>query len=68
VDVVNNGLQTYVISATRINNGQNYQFTINPGTQIHQAVPQGAATKLGLTIIAGGKLDGVLWSMASQAL
>lgn len=63
---VNNGVQTYVLSATRMNNGQNYTMQFDPGTTIDQPMPQGAQTKLGLTVVGNGKLDGVLWGISSQ--
>lgn len=66
IDAINNTDKTFVMSATRQDNGQNYQFTSDPHTEIHQVMPQGAQTKLGLSLTPEGKLLGVDWGMQSQ--
>lgn len=63
VDVVNTSARDYTVKVTRLNNGQEYEFTIGPG-ELHQNIPQGAATRLGLSINANGRLDGVEWSIS----
>lgn len=64
VDIVNTSARAYTISATRLTNGRNYTFTINPQTTINQAISLTVANRLQLITASGGKLDGVEWSVS----
>lgn len=64
VHVVNEAARSFVVNAFAAANNKNYQFTINAGVELHQAVPQNAANRLGLSVTPSGKLDGVEWSIS----
>jgi len=55
----NNSERDYTVKATATSNGRSYSVTVPAQTTINQAIPQGAATKLGVTVTANGRFDGV---------
>lgn len=63
IRVVNNTQRDFVVSATATNTGRNYTLVIEPGV-IDQPVPQTVVSRLQLSVVGGGKLDGVDWSIA----
>lgn len=64
INAVNNNTRSYQLSATRLSNGKNYTFTLQPNTTINQTIPTGAANRLQLFVGTNGKLDGVEWAVS----
>lgn len=63
IRVMNNTQRNFVVSATATNTGRNYTLIIEPGV-IDQPVPQTVVNRLQLSVVGGGKLDGVDWSIS----
>lgn len=62
IHIINGSNKDYIVSATATNTGKNYTLMIPANTTIDQAIPQGAQTKLGVSITANGRFDGVEWT------
>ena len=64
IHLINNSARNYTIITTTTNNNQKtYTLNVPTATTIDQNIPQNQANKLGVTIDAQGRFDGVEWSV-----
>ena len=59
---ITNGSQTdYSVFAVSTATGRSYTLTVAANSVFNQTVPRAAQTKLGITVAANGRFDGVEW-------
>jgi len=64
VHVTNADTRPRNIQVTSTFNAKVYSFTIQPGAQIDQAVPNSVQNRLRVQVLASGKLDGLDWNIS----
>ena len=57
----NTDVRSYTVAATSTVTGAHFETVIEAGTSIDQVIPNDAITGFPLTIVGGGKLDGLSW-------
>lgn len=64
VHVTNDDTRARNIKVTSTFNGKVYNFVIQSGAQIDQAVPNNVQNRLRVEVLASGKLDGLDWNIS----
>jgi hypothetical protein len=61
---INNGNSNTRGTVVVQSNGRTFTQLVAPGANFSQAIPTGAAVRLGVTIDARGRVDGIDWSFS----